>query len=219
MERGSLEHFRIGLAEPRTDHARAEGSFVIALAGLASRFSAIALPWWAKWLALGVLLAAVYGVGRVHEARRGQEFHSDYVAKQAQQTIAIAKRQVQVVIKTEIKYRERIKKIYVQGAIIENDIPKYITPADTERFRVNTGFVRVLDAAWTGDTIGPATDSDREPASVPLDDIGAIQASNATSCRAWREQAYGWRDFYARQQIAINGKAGEWARTAPAGEE
>ena len=74
---------------------------------------------------------------------------------------------------------------------------------------------RVLDAAWSGDPAGPASDSDREPADVPLDAIAAAEVGNATSCRAWREQALGWREFYAGQQVAINGKAGAWA-AAPA---
>lgn len=71
--------------------------------------------------------------------------------------------------------------------------------------------MRVLDAAWSGDPVGPASDSGREPAGVPLAAIAAIEAGNATSCRAWREQALGWRNFYAGQQVAINGKAGAWS--------
>lgn len=182
-----------------------------ALAKAVSGMKAIVLPWWTKWLALALLLAAVYGTGRLHEARRAQEVHAAYIAEQATQSVVIVKKQVQVVIQTEIKYRDRIQKIYVQGEQIEKVIPQYFTPADAGRFGVNAGFVRVVDAAWTGDPVGPAGDPDREPAGIPLDDVAAVQAGNATSCRAWREQAYAWRDFYARQQVAVNGKAGEWS--------
>ena len=188
-------------------------------ARVAGKFSSIVLPWWAKWLALAMLLAAVYGTGRLHEARVGQEKHAEYVAAQAKQTGVILRKQVVVVTKVDVKYRDRIQKIYVQGEQIGKAIPQYVTPADVGSFGVNAGFVRIVDAAWTGDLAGSAADTDRESAGVPLDDVAAVQAGNATSCRIWREQAYGWREFYARQQVAVNGKSGEWARAAPAGEK
>jgi hypothetical protein len=184
---------------------------MIAALALLARARAIALPWWAKWAAVAALLLAAYGLGRVHEARRGADAMVDYIGKQSKQSAVIVQRQVQVVTVTETKYRDRIQKIYVEGKQIEADIPKYITPADDDLFAVNAGFVRVVDAAWTGDPAGPAAESDREPAGVPLDRVAAVEASNATSCRAWREQALGWREFYAGQQVAINGRAGAWA--------
>lgn len=171
----------------------------------------VVVPVGVRWAVLIALAFAVYGLGRLHEARRGADAMADYVGKQAAQTVRIARAQTKVVTVTETKWRDRIQKVYVQGATIESDIPTYIQPVDLGRFAVNAGFVRVLDAAWAGEPAGPGADSDREPAGVPLDDIAAAEVANATSCRAWREQALGWREFYARQQVAINGKAGEWA--------
>lgn len=192
-------------------------------AGAAKRVAGLALPSWAPWaagaLAIAAVVAGSYGMGRVHEARIGAAALAEYKSKQVVQTAKIEVAQAEVKTIVQIKYVDRIKKIYVQGAIIENDIPRYITPADSDRFGVNAGFVRVVDAAWTGEAVGPELSSDRESASISLDDVAAVQVGNATSCRVWREQAYGWRDFYARQQVAINGKAGEWARSAPAGEK
>jgi hypothetical protein len=177
------------------------------LAGLAG----IVVPAYVKWIALAALFAAAYGVGRLQEARRGADAMIEYQAKQAAQGTKIVARQAKVVTVTETKYRDRIKTVYVQGEKIENSIPTYVQPVDLGRFAVNVGFVRVLDAAWAGSAVGPAGDSDREPAAIPLDEVGAVEVHNATSCRAWREQALGWREFYARQQVAINGKAGTWA--------
>lgn len=182
-----------------------------AIAARLAGLSGIILPPAVKWAAAAALLATVYGIGRLHEARRGADAMAEYQAKQATQTVRIVERQAKVVTVTETKYRDRIKTVYVQGATIENSIPDYVQPADTGRFAVNAGFVRVLDAAWAGQAVGPAGDSDREPAGVPLDQVAGAEVHNATSCRAWREQALGWREFYARQQIAINGRAGEWA--------
>lgn len=174
----------------------------------------VVLPPAAKWAALAALLAAVYAFGRLQEARRGVDAMFDSQLKQAAQTVHIAKRQAKVVTVTETKYRDRIKTVYVQGATIERSIPDYVQPVDSGRFAVNAGFVRVLDAAWAGNPVGPAVDSDRESAGVPLDEVASVEVHNATSCRAWREQAIGWREFYARQQVAINGTAGAWAEVA-----
>ena len=174
---------------------------------------AVVLPWWAKWGAIAVLALATYGLGRVHEARAGADKFLDYVQAQARETARIARAQAKVVTVTETVYRERIKHIYHQGATIETSIPTYIQPLDTGRFAVNAGFVRVLDAAWSGEPAGPARDSDREPAGVPIDTIAGVEVHNATSSRAWREQALGWRKFYAGQQVVINGRAGEWYST------
>jgi hypothetical protein len=180
------------------------------------RLSGLVLPWWAKWGALAALVLAAYGMGRLQEAHRGADALLAYVGQQAAQSARIVTRQAKVVTVVETKYRDRIQKIYVEGKQIEADIPQYITPADAGLFAVNAGFVRVVDAAWAGHPVGPASDSDRGPAGIPLDRIAEVEAGNATSCRAWREQALGWREFYAGQQVAVNGRAGEWAQASAA---
>ncbi|NML62287.1 hypothetical protein HHL21_14615 [Massilia sp. RP-1-19] len=182
---------------------------------LIARAAGIVVPNWTKWAAVAALMVAVYGAGRLHEARRGADAMADYIGKQATQTAGIVKKQIEVQTSVQTKYVDRIQKIYVQGATIETNIPIYIQPADADRFGVNAGFVRVLDAAWSGEPVGPATDSDREPAELSLDAVAAAEVGNATSCRAWRDQALGWRDFYAGQQVAVNGRAGEWADVVP----
>ncbi|MYM70529.1 hypothetical protein GTP45_27505 [Pseudoduganella sp. FT55W] len=182
-----------------------------ALAARLAGLKGVTLPAYAKWAAAAALMAAAYGVGRLHEARRGADAMIAYQAKQTAQGVRIVERQGKVVTVTETKYRDRIQTVYVKGEEIEKSIPVYVQPADVGRFAVNAGFVRVLAAGWTGEAVGPARDSDREPAGVPLDDIAATEVHNATSCRAWRKQVIGWREFYAGQQVAINGQAGTWA--------
>lgn len=178
---------------------------------IAARAAGFAIPAWAPWAAAALAVALSYGAGRLHEARIGAAALVKYQQAQVAQTVRIIEKQVEVKTVVETKYVDRIKKIYVQGETIEKHIPTYITPADTARFGVNAGFVRVIDAAWSGEPVGPASGADREPATIPLDEVAAVEAGNATSCRIWREQALGWREFYAKQQVAINGKAGAWA--------
>lgn len=185
------------------------------MSALLGRLSGLVLPDWAKWVALGALVLAAYSAGRVHEARRAVDVLADYVGKQAAQTVRIVERQAKTNVLIQTKYVDRIQKIYVQGAMIETNIPTYVQPFDTVRFGVNAGFVRIVDAAWSGEAVGPAADSDREPAGVPLDDVALTQVANATSCRAWREQALGWREYYARKQVDLNGEAGAWHQAVP----
>lgn len=177
---------------------------------LLERAGQVVLPWWARALAIAALVLAAYGIGRLQEARRGADAMVDYVAKQAAQTAVIVKHEVQVVTKTETKYRDRIQKIYVQGEQNEKNIPAVLTPDVDREFPLSAGFVRILDSAWSGTAVGPARSSDRESASVPASVVAANESDNATACRVWKDQALGWREFYARQQIVVNGKAGEW---------
>jgi hypothetical protein len=191
---------------------------VSAFTALTARAAGLAIPSWAPWAAGALAAIAIagsfYGLGRVHEARIGADELASYKEKAGIQTVRIVKGETQVVIKTEIEYRDRIQKIYVQGAEIEKHITDYVQPVDDARFDVNVGFLRNIDAAWSGVPVGPAADSDREPAGIPLSEIASVETGNATSCRVWRQQALGWRTFYADQQVAINGRAGEWTAAA-----
>jgi len=172
--------------------------------------ASMVLPGWAKYAAMVAAAFSIWLLGDLHGHKVAGEAHNEYVMKQAAQTVAIVKKQTKVVIQTETVYRDRIQKIYVKGAQIENSIPSLVPPADDAKFAVSAGFLRVLDAAWAGDTTGPAAESDHEPAGVPISEIATSEARNATSCHAWREQALRWRKFYADQQTAINGTSPTW---------
>jgi hypothetical protein len=169
------------------------------------------MPAWARWLALAALCLSAYGTGRVQEARHAADAMADRGTRMAIRSARIAQAQASAITMTSDQYRDRIRKIFDRGATIEAAIPTHIQPADSRLFAVPTGLVRVLDAAWSGTDPGPAAGSDREPAAIPFERLAGIEAGNATSCRAWREQALFWRVYYARLQRAVNGKAGEWA--------
>ena len=139
-----------------------------------------------------------HGAGRVRAewaAETEQRNESDREAARANRLVAA---------KTEVVYRDRIEKIYVKGNEIAKQVPIYITEIDSSRFTVNAGFVRLYDAAWSGEPAGPAAESDREPAGISLAQVAAVEAGNATSCRAWREVAIGLREYYAHLQAATN---------------
>lgn len=162
------------------------------------------MPAWARWLALAAAAVFVFVFGQMRGERIAGERHIDYVSKQAAQTVKIAQAQQKVVVQTEIRYRDRIRKIYVKGDVIEKEVPVYVNQADNDRCVVNAGFVRSYDAAWAGEPAGSAAESDREPAGISLSEVAEADAFNATACRAWREQAIGWRDFYRELKLATD---------------
>lgn len=136
------------------------------------------------------------------EQRAGQ-VHIDYVAKQAAASVRVAQAQMKVVTQTQVKYVDRFHTIYQKGMEIERQVPVYVNAADNDRCTVNAGFVRSHNAAWEGVDPGTPADSDRKPASFSLADVAEANAANATACRAWREQALGWREFYNELQRAM----------------
>jgi len=168
-----------------------------------SRPCSIVLPAPARWTAFAIAACALLALGEIDGQRRAGQAHVDYVSTQAQRTVAIAKAQASVVIQTEIKYRDRIKTVYLKGETIERQVPVYVTPGDDFAFGVNTGFVRVHNAAWSSDDPGPAAESDREPAGIPLAEVAETNAYNAKVCHAWRELALGLREHYETQQAAL----------------
>ena len=162
------------------------------------------MPAWARWLIIGLLVAVVFMSGQMRGERIAGERHIKYVTAQSLQTTKITQAQAKVVIQTEIKYRDRIQKIYVQGAEIEKQVPVYVTQVDNDRCSINAGFVRVYNATWAGDAAGAAAESDRESSGISVVEVAETNASNATACRAWREQALGWREFYQNLKSATN---------------
>lgn len=172
--------------------------------GADMKLLALELPWWARWAALAAAGALVFLLGQLHGERIAGQIHVDYVTGQAAQTVKIARAQQVVVTQTEIKYRDRIQKIYVKGDVIEKEVPVYVTQTDNDRCTINAGFVRSFDAAWTGEPAGSAGQSDREPAAVSLAEVGQTNAFNATACLAWREQSLGLLEFYRKLQAATN---------------
>lgn len=173
------------------------------------------LPPVVKYAVAAVAAVALYFLGMLKGERAAGESHIAYVEQRAAQDLHVAVAREKVVVRTEVEYRDRIKTIYVKGEEIEKLVPVYITRDDDQRFGVNAGFVRSFNAAWSGEPPGPAAESDREPAGIPLSEVGEVEAHNATTCRAWREQALGWREFYGRLRSIESSAVQTSAQAAP----
>lgn len=156
------------------------------------------LPAWARLGFVGLLGLIVFGLGVMYGDERTGEKHIDYVHKQATASIRIMQARQIVVTKIETKYRDRIKTIYLNGEEIEKSVKDFISPVADARCIVNTGFVRIHDSSWTNTPPGAATSADTEPGGVSLSEVGEVTAHNAKVCHVWREQVFGWREYYAK---------------------
>lgn len=143
-----------------------------------------------------ILSLGAYVLGYLRGTDRESAKHDQYVAKQAAAATTVERRYQQIATKTEQTQRERVRIIYLQGAEIEKQVPVFVPKLDDERFAVSNGWVRIYDAAFSGEATGAASESDREPSELPISAIAEVNAHNATACRQWREQALGWRKFY-----------------------
>jgi len=164
-------------------------------------------PLWIRLLCYLLIGAGLFLLGVLWGETAAGERELARAEQRAEQTTKLTQATVRVMWKTEIKYRDRIRTVYQKGETIEKQVPVYVTPADDGRCSINAGFVRTYNAAWANEPAGPVAESDREPAGVPLSEVAAVDAHNATACHAWREQALGLREAYGKLKATIEGGA------------
>lgn len=154
----------------------------------------------AKWGVIAALVAAFAGYFWLKGYEHGTQKLIDYQARQATEAVRVGGLRVQIVHEVEVKYVDRLRTIYVQGAAIEKEVIKYVTKEDDAGCVVPVGFVRGFNAAWSGAPAGSPAESDRGPSGVPLSAVAETEAHNATSCLAYKEQRDGLIEFYRKQQ-------------------
>lgn len=162
------------------------------------------VPLPARLLVCALVGGVIYAAGWLAGDRHAGQNHLDYVAEQAKEAQRIAVAQTKVIAQVRTEYVDRIKVIKEKGDQIEKQVPVYITAADDSRCSINAGFVRIHDAAWTGEDPGPAAGADHEPAGIQLSDVAQVNAENAASCRQWREQALSLRQMWRQLQKVTN---------------
>ncbi len=170
--------------------------------GLGTVLAVFSGPW--GWLArvgvVAVLALAVWLHGWVKGNQHGTEKLTEYIGKQAVQTVRIAAARQVIVTRTEIEYRDRIKTVYLKGETIVREVERYVTKADDAGCTVPVGFVRNFNAAWSGAPAGPTAESDRGTSGIALSEVASTEAHNATSCLVYKTQRDGLIKFYRDQQ-------------------
>ncbi|RNK82756.1 hypothetical protein C9390_01420, partial [Xanthomonas vasicola pv. vasculorum] len=83
------------------------------------------------------------------------------------------------------QYVDRVQIVRQAGATITREIPIYVTQKADAACTIPAGFVRLHDAAATGNPAGPPTaDPDAPAPGITLSGIAGTVADNYTSCHA-----------------------------------
>ncbi|CAE6814444.1 hypothetical protein [Xanthomonas arboricola] len=99
-------------------------------------------------------------------------------------------------IKVVVEYVDRVQIVREAGATITREIPIYVTQKADAACAIPAGFVRLHDAAATGNPAGPpAGDPDAPAAGITLSGIAGTVAANYTSCHATAAQLSALQDW------------------------
>lgn len=97
------------------------------------------------------------------------------------------------------QYVDRVQVVRERGATIVKEVPVYVTATADAACTVPAGFVRLHDAAASGDALaGPAGDPDAPAAGVALSAVAETTAANYATYHATAAQVIGLQDL-ARQ--------------------
>lgn len=150
------------------------------------------VPSWCYWIL--ALLAFCLGC-EIHGARRVQAKWDAERRSAAQVAHAVAAAQDVVLRQVVTNYVDRVKTITVQGETRVKEVPIYVTAQDDAACSINTGFVRMWNAANTSTVISPdPSGADDAPSGVSLSDTASQHAREAIYTHQLEEQLIALQD-------------------------
>lgn len=159
----------------------------------------IPLPY--RLAAYALAAAALIGFGWIKGAAHVQSgVDADNAAGNIRVAL-VAKKRAEVTTQVVTRYVDRVQ--IVRGAVeeITKEVPVYVTKQADSGCIINTGFVRVHDAAAQGIPIsGTAGAADAAPSGVALSAVAATTTGNYGTCHLIREQVVGLQDWIRRQR-------------------
>ncbi|CAD7726708.1 hypothetical protein LMG31884_39970 [Xanthomonas hydrangeae] len=149
-----------------------------------------------RLIILLALIAVLVG-GCVWQERRVSAAHTERKQALDAKAAAIAERDsARASTKTVVEYVDRVQIVREAGATITREIPIYVTQKADAACAIPAGFVRLHDAAATGNPAGPPTgDPDAPAAGITLSGIAGTVADNYTSCHATAAQLSALQDW------------------------
>ena len=131
-------------------------------------------------------------------------------AAEAQETVASLRAQLDNTdagVVTVTQYVDRVRTIEVKGETIVKEIPRYVPAQADAACAIPGGFVRLHDAAATGDQLGAGPgDTDAAPSGVALSAVAETVAGNYTACHANAAQLSALQDLLRAQGATIIGE-------------
>ena len=146
------------------------------------------IPWPYRLLALAALAVALIGFGWVKGAGHVQARWDAAVQQQTLQATAIRERQALAAVKVVTEYVDRVRIVREKGETIIKEVPVYVPVQADATCTINRGFVRLHDAAATGELPESARDADAAAAGIALSAVAGSVATNYQTCHENAEQ-------------------------------
>lgn len=146
------------------------------------------IPWPYRLLALAALAVALIGFGWVKGAGHVQTQWDAAVQQQTLQAAATRETQAQATVKVVTEYVDRIRVIREKGDTIIKEVPVYVPVQADAACTINRGFVRLHDAAASGELPEPTGDADAAAAGIALSAVAGTVAANYQTCHENAEQ-------------------------------
>ncbi len=162
-------------------------------------------------IALVVLLLAVAGLATCQQQRIGRALTERDAAKAdlaaAESTNAALVRNLQLAqgtTRTVTEYVDRVQVVRERGTTIVKEVPVYVTANADAACTVPVGFVRLHDAAASGDALpGAAGDPDAPAVGVTLSAVAETLADNYATHHATVAQVTGLQQLALQLQSAL----------------
>lgn len=146
------------------------------------------IPWPYRLLAMAAFAVALVGFGWIKGATHVQAQWDAAIQQQALQAAAVRERQEQATVKVITEYVDRVRVVREKGDTIIKEVPVYVPVQADAACTINSGFVRLHDAAAAGELPEPARDADEAAAGIALSAVAGTVAANYQTCHENAEQ-------------------------------
>ena len=124
------------------------------------------LPWWARYAALGALVAAIWCHGWLRGAQGVRDDWEAATAKQEAASLAHAMELAKRADEITLAYITQTRTVREKGATIIREVTRYVTP-DADAACPTDGLVRVLNAAARNELPSATGSLPAAPAGTP----------------------------------------------------
>jgi hypothetical protein len=160
------------------------------------------IPWPYRWLALVALGVALFGFGWIKGAGHVQARWDAALQEQVLQATAVREQQAQATVKVVTQYVDRVRVVREKGETIIKEVPIYVPVQADAACTINRGFVRLHDAAATGELPEPARDTDAAAADIALSAVAGTVAANYRACHENSEQLTALQGWVREMKVA-----------------
>lgn len=146
------------------------------------------VAWPYRVLILATFAATLLGFGWIKGAEHVQARWDAATEKLAQQAATERARQAEATVKVVTQYVDRVRVVRAKGDTIIREVPVYVPLQADAACPINHGFVRLHDAAASGELPEPTRDPDAPAPGLALSTVAETVTTNYQTCHENAEQ-------------------------------